>query len=169
MSVTVTGAAAITAGIGPDIRGTVLRLPVIDQDIPAIAPRRRAIGLRQTAIVQAIPDMAGLLLPLFPLLEMAIRTVRVRIHRRPDLALALRLLDQQIPQEQRRVRGPARTNRAAIAHQRATCPLLSPHVRTLSPARPEAAHKAHAETRAWAVAAIEEADPVGRWWRRNLQ
>lgn len=185
MWVTATGVAAITAGIGPDTPGTVLRLPAIDPGIPAIAPRPRAIGLRQTAIAQATPDMADRQPPLFPLLELAVRTVQVRIHQRPGLAPVIRLLGQPIPQEQgpaeglrplnrllgqeqRRVRGPARMNRAAIAHQRATCPPLSPHVRTLSPARPEAAHKAHAETRAWAVAAIEEARPVGKR-RRKLQ
>lgn len=166
---TATGVAAITGDIALDIPATVLRLRVIVPGIPAIVLRLRDIARRLTAIVLDIPAMVGLRLPLFLLLEPATRTVRARIRREHGLAQEIHrhyrsraplipgrvpVLDRPRDPERRRALGPARTNLAAIVHQRATYP-RSQHVRMLFLARPEAAHKVREEIKAWLVAATE--------------
>jgi len=173
---TATGVVAITADTARDIPATGLRLRVIVPGIPAIAHRLQVIARRLTGIGLDIRATVGLPLPPFPLLELATRTVRARIRRGHALAPEIRrhyqpralviprtvpVLDRRSDPEQRRARGPARTNLAAIAHQRATYLPRSRHVRTLFLARPEAARKVREETKVWPEAAATEARLAG--------
>ena len=176
---------AITADTARDIPATGHRLRVIVPGTPAIVLRLRVIARRLTGIVLDIPATVGLRLLLFQLRELATLTVRAPIRREHGLAPEIRrhyrsralvipgtvlVLDRRSDPEQRRARGPARTNLAGIAHQRATYLPRSRHARMLFLAQPEAARKVREETKVWPEAAATEERLAGSFaGARNFQ